>query len=116
MDELQQMRLTSSTCSKVFIQRDYSEGIGVKFETKFPNELQGKIEVGEFEEVIDRINSIYSDAEKLTASTYFENCLACLTGYLLLICIPTNYEKVFFKFDLILIGSKMNDMIIFLRT
>jgi hypothetical protein len=97
MDELQQMRLTSSSCSKVFIQRDYSEGIGVKFETKFPNELQGKIEIAEFEEVIERINSIYENAEKLNASTYFENCLACLSGYLLLICIPTNYEKVYIR-------------------
>jgi hypothetical protein len=96
MDDLQQMRLTSSSCFKVFIQRDYNEGIGVKFETKFPNELQGKVDAGEFEEVIENINSIYSQAEKLSASTYFENCLACLTGYLLLICIPTNYEKVFF--------------------
>jgi len=93
MDELQQMRLTSSACAKVFIQRDYSDGIGVRFETKMPVELQGKCDVSEFEEVITRINDIYADAEKLGAITYLENCLACMTGYLLLICMPTNYEK-----------------------
>ncbi len=94
MDELQQMRLTSSSCAKVFIQRDYSDGIGVKFETKLPPELHGKIDLSEFEEVIDKINTIYGDAERLSAASYLENCLACLTGYLLLICMPTNYEKV----------------------
>ena len=96
MDELQQMRLTSSSssCAKVFIQRDYSEGVGVKFDTKLPNELQGKIDPSEFEQVILRINDIYAEAERLTARTYLENCLSCLTAYLLLLCITTNYEKV----------------------
>jgi hypothetical protein len=94
MDDLQQIRLTSSACAKVFIQRDYSEGVGVKFETKLPTELQGKISSSEFADVIERINSIYDDAERLSARTYIENCLACLTAYLLLICMPTNYEKV----------------------
>ena len=42
MDEMQNMRLTQS-CAKVFIQRDYSEGIAVKFETKLPQELTGKV-------------------------------------------------------------------------
>lgn len=94
MDDLQQIRLTSSSCAKVFIQRDYSEGVGVKFETKLPTELQGKISSTEFTDVIERINAIYEDAERLSARTYLENCLACLTAYLVLICMPTNYEKV----------------------
>ena len=94
MDDLQQMRLTSSSCAKVFIQRDYSEGVGVKFDSKLPTELSGKIDESEFEEVIERINAIYGDAERLSAQTYLENCLACLTAYLVLICMPTNYEKV----------------------
>ena len=97
MDDLTQMRLTSSSCAKVFIQRDYSDGVGVKFETKLPPELQGKIDTNEFEQVIERINSIYADAERLSPRTYFENCFACLTAYLLLICMKTNYEKVRLK-------------------
>jgi hypothetical protein len=94
MDDLQQMRLTSSSCAKVFIQRDYSEGVGVRFDTKLPSELQGKIGETEFEAVIERINSIYAEAESLSAATCLENCLACMTAYLILICMPTNYEKV----------------------
>ena len=96
MDDLTQMRLTStsSPCAKVFIQRDYSDGVGVKFETKLPTELVGKMDSNEFEQVIERINAIYADAERLSPRTYFENCFACLTAYLLLICMKTNYEKV----------------------
>lgn len=76
MDDLQQMRLTSSSCAKVFIQRDYSEGVGVKFETKLPSELQGKIEREEFEEVVSRLNAIYAEAEGLTMRTFLK--LPCL--------------------------------------
>lgn len=93
MDDLTQMRLTSSSCAKVFIQRDYSDGVGVKFETKLPNELQGKIDSNEFEQVVEHINSIYADAESLSPRTYMENCFACLTAYLILLCMKTNYEK-----------------------
>lgn len=42
MDDLQQLRLTSQ-CAKVFIPRDYSDGISVRFETKLPPELVGKV-------------------------------------------------------------------------
>ena len=44
MDEMQNMRLTQS-CAKVFIHRDYGEGIAVKFETKLPQELNGKVKL-----------------------------------------------------------------------
>lgn len=30
-------------CLKVFIQRDYSDGTGVKFQTRFPPELEGRV-------------------------------------------------------------------------
>ncbi len=33
----------SPTLKKVFIQRDYSEGTGVKFMLKFPQELDGYV-------------------------------------------------------------------------
>ena len=94
MDDLQQMRLASSSCAKVFIQRDYSDGVGVRFDPKLPEDLKGKLDPNEFESVIERINEIYAEAERLSARTCFENCCACLTAYLILLCMPTNYEKV----------------------
>ena len=36
-------RLPPPHCTKVFIQRDYTEGTGVKFQTKMPVELEGKV-------------------------------------------------------------------------
>lgn len=32
-------------CLKVFIQRDYSEGTLVKFQTRFPQELEGRVSI-----------------------------------------------------------------------
>ncbi len=42
MNDLMQQLYLTSQCARVFVGRDYSEGIGVKFETKFPSELIGK--------------------------------------------------------------------------
>jgi len=36
-------RLTNEQSIKLFIQRDYSEGTAVKFQERFPSELEGKV-------------------------------------------------------------------------
>lgn len=36
-------RLTNEQAIKIFIQRDYSEGTAVKFQERFPSELQGRV-------------------------------------------------------------------------
>lgn len=36
-------RLSASQCTKVFLQRDFSQGTGVSFQNKFPQELEGKV-------------------------------------------------------------------------
>ena len=36
-------RLTSEQSIKLFIQRDYTEGTAVKFQERFPSELEGKV-------------------------------------------------------------------------
>ena len=33
------------SCEKVFIQRDYSEGTMVKFQTRFPTELESRVSI-----------------------------------------------------------------------
>lgn len=43
MDDM--TRILPSNCSKVFIQRDFSDGTAVKFQTKFPAELDGKVKL-----------------------------------------------------------------------
>ncbi|XP_046850027.1 golgin subfamily A member 7-like [Xenia sp. Carnegie-2017] len=78
---------------KVYVQRDYSRGTNCRFMSEMPVELQGRIEVEIFLKTIERINEIMNDAEKIGCASYFENCLGCLTGYLSLLCVETQYEK-----------------------
>lgn len=107
---------------KVFVQRDYSDGTSVKFQTRFPAELEGRvcllqfsmqfscslrvhslctcrspfeqIERHVFEATISRLNEYFAEAEKGSCSTYCEGCLACITAYLVYMCSETHYEKV----------------------
>lgn len=111
--------LQSTNCTKVFIQRDYSEGTSVKFHTRLPSELEGlvsaclltvfllnmlyskpfvtQIERPVFESTINRLNEFFAEAEKGTCSTYCEGCIGCLTAYLIYMCSETHYEKVISK-------------------
>ena len=36
-------RIPTTQCSKVFIHRDYTDGTAVRFVSKFPQELEGKV-------------------------------------------------------------------------
>ncbi|XP_067937884.1 golgin subfamily A member 7-like [Watersipora subatra] len=78
---------------KAFVQRDYSDGMAVKFEKIFPRELEGKVSRENFEQTVDYINRLYAEAEKLSCASCCEGCVACLTSYLFLCCVTTGYEK-----------------------
>eukprot|EP00918_Siedleckia_nematoides_P095897 GHVU01210445.1.p2 GENE.GHVU01210445.1~~GHVU01210445.1.p2 ORF type:complete len:144 (+),score=17.60 GHVU01210445.1:33-464(+) len=95
MDDMS--RIPPPHCAKVFIQRDYSEGTSVKFQTKFPQELEGKIERQAFEYTVNQLNGMYVEAESLSGRTYCESCFACLTAYLAYLCMETYFEKVLKK-------------------
>ncbi|XP_018044293.1 PREDICTED: uncharacterized protein LOC108684475 isoform X2 [Atta colombica] len=66
-------------CEKVFIQRDYSEGTMVKFQTRFPTELESRLDRQLFEYTINQLNNYFAEAERASCSTYCESCLYCLT-------------------------------------
>lgn len=89
--------LPPAHCTKVFVQRDYADGTAVKFQTKFPQDLEGKIDKTTFETTVNELNAMYTDAEALNARTYCENCFACLTAYVVFLCMDTHYEKVLKK-------------------
>ncbi|TKC40428.1 hypothetical protein EI555_010665 [Monodon monoceros] len=78
---------------KVFIQRDYSSGTRCQFQTKFPAELENRIDRQQFEETVRTLNNLYAEAEKLGGQSYLEGCLACLTAYTVFLCMETHYEK-----------------------
>jgi len=53
-----------------------------------------KIDRNLFETTLNKLNEFYADAEALSARTYCENCFACLTAYIIYLCMDTHYEKV----------------------
>lgn len=77
---------------KIFIPRDYSEGTTVKFQTQFHPDLEGLIERHHFDYLISTLNEMYYQAETSRAA-YLESCFACLSAYLLYLCIETHYTK-----------------------
>ncbi|KTF93797.1 hypothetical protein cypCar_00049116 [Cyprinus carpio] len=89
---LQDLR-QAAVASKVFVQRDYTSGTICKFQTKFPAELESRIDKQQFEETIQTLNNLYAEAEKLGGRSYLEGCLACLTAYTIFLCMETHYEK-----------------------
>nr|XP_014346387.1 PREDICTED: golgin subfamily A member 7B [Latimeria chalumnae] len=91
---LQELRRTASLVTKVFVQRDYSEGTMCQFQTKFPAELESRIERRLFEETVKTLNGYYTEAELIGGRSYLEGCLACATAYIIFLCMETCYEKV----------------------
>uniref|UniRef100_A0A915JK98 Ras modification protein ERF4 n=1 Tax=Romanomermis culicivorax TaxID=13658 RepID=A0A915JK98_ROMCU len=89
----QQKLLPLSQCKKVFILRDYSQGLTVKFFTKLPTELQGYVDANYFESFVNELNRIYAEAERTGLESVFETLAGCLTCYLANLCLRTQYEK-----------------------
>jgi len=87
------MDIQRSPHTKVFVQRDFTDGVAVKFQTRFPPELEGRIDRNTFEQTINTINGMFAEAESLSSRTYCESCFACLTAYIILMCMDTYYQK-----------------------
>ncbi|TNN75264.1 Golgin subfamily A member 7B [Liparis tanakae] len=92
-----ELRQSASLVTKVFVQRDYSEGTVCRFQTKFPSDLDNRIERTLLEETVKTLNSYYVEAEKIGGQSYLEGCLACATAYIVFLCMETRYEKVLKK-------------------
>ncbi|XP_071828392.1 golgin subfamily A member 7-like [Apostichopus japonicus] len=79
--------------AKVFIQRDYSDGTAVKFQTKLPADIHDRVDSDTFERFVEKINQYYAEAEGIGCSTYLQGCFACLTAHTALLCMQTQYDK-----------------------
>jgi Golgin subfamily A member 7/ERF4 family len=102
---------------KVFIQRDYSEGMrsdgttmktagvtefiilgtSVQFQNRFPAELESRIDRAAFERTMSKVNEYFIEAEKGNCSTFCEGFCACFSAYLIYLFTETHYEKVILK-------------------
>lgn len=78
---------------KIYIQRDYSKGLGVRFSAAFPTELTGKIDNDAFDFVIAKVNRIFDDAERVSIFSIFDSLVGCITAYLIFTCYDSYYER-----------------------
>lgn len=81
------------TDRQIFIHRDYTRGDGVCFSTEYPPQLEGHLERDQFEQIILKINSLYSKAEMLSPRSVLESVVGCLTAYTIFLCIDTQYDR-----------------------
>ena len=59
-------------CTKIFIQRDFSDGTSCRFSTKFPPELENKVDRGTYENTLNNLNQLYAEAERIECKTLCE--------------------------------------------
>ena len=59
-------------CTKIFIQRDFSDGTSCRFANKFPPELEGKVDHGTYENTLNNLNQLYAEAERIECKTLCE--------------------------------------------
>ncbi|CAL8070017.1 unnamed protein product [Calicophoron daubneyi] len=88
----------SPYCNRIFIQRDFSEGTAVRFQTApMPYQLRGRISPPRYADAIGRLNKLFDEAEEISPAVCLENTIGCLTAYLAFICMRTHYDKVLRK-------------------
>lgn len=78
---------------KIYIQRDYSRGLGVRFSPTFPPDLNGRIDSDKFDFVINKVNKIFDEAEKVSLYTILDSLFGCLTAYLIFACCDSHYDR-----------------------
>nr|XP_027198376.1 golgin subfamily A member 7-like [Dermatophagoides pteronyssinus] len=106
---------TSTNMKKIFIQRDYSQGTNIRFQTKYPKELiedddiKNKIDAQTFTDFIVTLNTMYEEAERMSTKVCFESCMACLTAYLTYLCFDTHFDKSLKKISAYI--SEQNDIV-----
>ncbi|CAD5210165.1 unnamed protein product [Bursaphelenchus okinawaensis] len=80
-------------CHKLFVERDYSAGLDVRFQRSFPQNLEGIIDENSWYYLIDNINSMFKRAEAVNMGSIGETLVSFFTCYLIRLCTTTRYEK-----------------------
>lgn len=78
----------------VSVERDYSRGLVPQFETQVPPEIQDRIAQCEFERIVERVNQLIAESERVTWGSACENIAAYLTCFLTLLLFKTHSQKV----------------------
>jgi len=80
-------------CHKIYVERDYSQGLEVRFQRNFPALLDGLIEPEDWYYAIDTINKLFEVAESVNSGSVSETLVGFFTCYLVRLCTKTRYEK-----------------------
>ena len=104
---------TTTLSRKVFVQRDFSEGRVVRFASRFPVVLEGKMDMQLSDFTINSLNRLYAEVEKV--STYCEGCFGLPTAHInavvdqegLLLIDPVFRGSDIISFEEILIKSQI---------
>ncbi|CAJ0609947.1 unnamed protein product [Cylicocyclus nassatus] len=86
-------RVTLSDKRRVVIQRDYSSGLGIKFNSAYPPDLTSHIDEDTWTKFICELNYEYECAEKITTRTVMETVLGCLSCYITRFCVRPSFYK-----------------------
>uniref|UniRef100_A0A1I7V0P8 Ras modification protein ERF4 n=1 Tax=Caenorhabditis tropicalis TaxID=1561998 RepID=A0A1I7V0P8_9PELO len=87
---------------QIFIQRDYSKGLDVQFETEYPARLTEKVPRDVWESTITNINTIFSEAEAITTRSIFETVFGCMTCYASYLFLKSRYTAKLEKLQRVL--------------
>ncbi|KAH7641212.1 erf4-like protein [Dermatophagoides farinae] len=120
MDHQAKPSSTMNTVKKIFIQRDYSQGTNIRFDTTFPKEFRddkdnkdkdfkNKIDIKTYTDFIITLNTMYGEAEQMNAKVCMESCFACLTAYLTYLCFDTYFDKCLKKISAYI--DEQNDIV-----
>uniref|UniRef100_A0A914CB62 Ras modification protein ERF4 n=1 Tax=Acrobeloides nanus TaxID=290746 RepID=A0A914CB62_9BILA len=85
--------ISLNECKKVFIQRDYSKGLTVKFCADFPLEFEGKIDSNTWTSFINQLNELYLVADSVTPASIVETVVGFLSCYTSRLCFRPKWEE-----------------------
>uniref|UniRef100_A0A915ETK5 Ras modification protein ERF4 n=1 Tax=Ditylenchus dipsaci TaxID=166011 RepID=A0A915ETK5_9BILA len=81
------------SCRKIFVDRDYSHGLPVRFIKDYPPSLDGIVSREDWEETIETINNEFAKAEQVCLGSIAETLFGLCTCYISRLFFPTRYEK-----------------------
>ncbi|KAK0429362.1 hypothetical protein QR680_011344 [Steinernema hermaphroditum] len=90
---MEEAKIPLNACKKIFIERDYSSGLTVRFQTTFPTRLTGMISPDAWDNVITTLNTMFAEAERVCSSTVMETLVGCFTCYISRAFAKTIYER-----------------------
>jgi hypothetical protein len=86
-------KVALSDCKKIYIQRDYSNGMEIRYLQDYPGELHGKVDEIKWMQFIRELNAHLYEAESVSKSSVAENLFGFLTCYTSRLCLRSTWDR-----------------------